>query len=196
VLPEPLVSAALGLPAVPGPELDAYIDAAARCIARHGLRRTRVVDIADEVGVSRVTVYRQLGTIDEAARLLLARELDRLSSAVAPRLWAAASSGEVVDVVVDAVVFAVDHPVLAKVLRDEADLVGAFVVAELRTLLERLRLLADPVLGRLAALGCAPALDAGDLADLLGRLLVTVVVSPPSEDLRSYLRRVLGALFG
>ena len=44
-----------GVPAVPPPTLDPYLDAAARCFARHGLRRTRVTDIADEVGVSRVT---------------------------------------------------------------------------------------------------------------------------------------------
>src|SRR3546814_4780239 len=69
--------AALGLPTLPSPALDPYLDAAARCFVRHGLRRTRVTDIADDVGVSRVTVYRQVGTVEDAARLLLARELDR-----------------------------------------------------------------------------------------------------------------------
>src|SRR3546814_7648091 len=84
--------AALGLPTLPSPALDPYLDAAARCFGRHGLRRTRVTDIADEVRVSRVTVNRQVGTVEDAARLMRARELDRLVTALVPQLLAADDS--------------------------------------------------------------------------------------------------------
>ncbi len=184
----------LGLPPVPDAELDPYLDAAAKCFARHGLRRTKVVDIAEAVGVSRVTVYRQVGTIDHAARLLLARELDRLLSALLPRLLSASTPEEIIEVIVDATTFAIEHPVLAKVLRDEPDLVGGFIVTELDTLLDRLRLLANPVLERLASLGVTPPLDLGDLADWITRVLVTLVLSPPQGDVGEHLRGVLGPL--
>jgi AcrR family transcriptional regulator len=185
---------ALGLPEVPGPNLDPYLDAAARCFARHGLRRTKVVDIADEARVSRVTVYRQIGDVDHAARLLLARELDRLLSALVPRLADSHDPDEVMAVIADAIRFAIDHPVLAKVLRDEPDLVGGFLVTEFDVLLGRLRLLATPVLDRLVRLGAPPAIDVVVLGDFVTRVLVTLVLSPPPGDVDAYLRALLGPL--
>src|SRR5579884_3492717 len=67
-----------GVPPVPPEELDPYLDAAARCFGRFGISRTRVPDVAAEVGVSRVTVYRQVGTVEDMARMLLARDMHRL----------------------------------------------------------------------------------------------------------------------
>jgi AcrR family transcriptional regulator len=185
---------ALGLPAVPGSDLDAYLDAAARCFSRHGLGRTRVVDIADELGVSRVTVYRQLGNVDHAARLLLARELDRLLSSLLPRVASASNADDVIEIIADAVRFAIEHPVLAKVLRDEPELVGAFVATDLSSLLDRLRLLASPLLARLGSIGIAPSIGLADLADWVTRVLVTMVLAPPPTDIGMSLRAVLSPL--
>jgi AcrR family transcriptional regulator len=191
---ESLAVDALGLPEVPGPDLDPYLDAAARCFARHGLGRTKVVDIAEELRVSRVTVYRQLGNVDRAARLLLARELDRLLSALLLRVAAAGDTGDIITIIADAVRFAIEHPVLSKVLRDEPELVGVFIVTELDSLLDRLRLLATPVLARLDALGIAPAVDLTDLADWVTRVLVTMVLAPPSAEVGAHLESVMGPL--
>lgn len=185
---------ALGLPEVPGPDLDVYLDAAARCFARHGLGRTKVVDIADDLRVSRVTVYRQLGNVDAAARLLLARELDRLLSGLLPRVAEADDVEDVVGIIAEAVRFAIEHPVLSKVLRDEPELVGVFVVTELDSLLDRLRLLASPVLARLGSLGITPAVDLTALADWVTRVLVTMVLAPPPGTVDAHLRSVLGPL--
>src|SRR3546814_18879186 len=55
-----------GVPPVPAVELDPYLDAAARCFTRFGITRTRVPDVAAEVGVSRVTVYRPVGTVERS----------------------------------------------------------------------------------------------------------------------------------
>lgn len=191
---ESLAVEALGLPEVPGPDLDTYLDAAARCFARHGLGRTKVVDIAEELRVSRVTVYRQLGNVDSAARLLLARELDRLLSALLPRVAAADDADDVVEVIADAVRFAIGHPVLSKVLRDEPELVGVFVVTELDSLLDRLQLLAAPVLARLDSMGVTPPIDLIALGDWVTRVLVTMVLSPPAVDVGEHLRSMLGPL--
>lgn len=183
--------AALGLPSVPGPALDPYLDAAARCFARHGLRRTRVTDIAEEVGVSRVTVYRQVGTVEDVARLLLARELDRLVTSLVSTLMAADDADGIVAVIASAVEFATEHPVLSKVLRDEPDLIGAFVIAELSTLIDRLLLLADPVVRRLADLDRGARFDIPVLAEWVARVVVTMVVAPPGEPPEKFLGKVL-----
>ena len=58
-----------GLPPPPDAALDPYLDAAAACFARHGISRSAVADIAKEMGVSRTTVYRQVGSIDNVVRL-------------------------------------------------------------------------------------------------------------------------------
>ncbi|HEX4903274.1 MAG TPA: TetR/AcrR family transcriptional regulator [Acidimicrobiales bacterium] len=188
---------ALGLPPVPSNVLDPYLDAAATCFARHGLRRTRVTDIAEEVGVSRVTVYRQVGTTEDAARLLLSRELDRLVNSVLPTLVAVEDADGIVTVIASAVDFAVNHPVMRKVLQDETDLVGAFVMSEFSTVLDRLLLLAEPVVRRLEVVAGARDLDVPVLAEWVARVVLTMVVAPPAvppeEFLRSVLRPLLAA---
>ena len=64
--------------------------------------------------MSRVTVYRQLGNVDRVARLLLARELDRLLSALLPPSRPQTIPNDVIEVIADAVRFAIEHPVLSK----------------------------------------------------------------------------------
>ncbi|MFP5579631.1 MAG: TetR/AcrR family transcriptional regulator [Acidimicrobiia bacterium] len=188
--------AALGLPTLPSPALDPYLDAAARCFVRHGLRRTRVTDIADEVGVSRVTVYRQVGTVEDAARLLLARELDRLVTALVPKLLAADDADGIVSVIASAVEFATTHPVLSKVLHDEPELVGGFVIAELPTLIDRLLVLAEPVVRRLADLDERARFDIPVLGEWVARVVITMVVAPPKEAPEEFLRKVLLPVLG
>lgn len=188
--------AALGLPTLPSPALDPYLDAAARCFVRHGLRRTRVTDIADDVGVSRVTVYRQVGTVEDAARLLLARELDRLVTSLMPKLMAADDADGIVSVIASAVEFATTHPVLSKVLQDEPELVGGFVIAELPTLIDRLLVLAEPVVRRLADLDERARFDIPVLGEWVARVVITMVVAPPREAPEEFLRKVLLPVLG
>lgn len=188
--------AALGLPPIPSPALDPYLDAAGRCFARHGLRRTRVTDIAEEVGVSRVTVYRQVGTVEDVARLLLARELDRLVTSLVPTLMSADDADGIISVIASAVEFATGHPVLSKVLRDEPELVGAFVITELPTLIDRLLVLAEPVVRRLADLDRSSRFDIPVLGEWVARVVITMVAAPPREPPEQFLRKVLLPVLG
>src|SRR3712207_9244997 len=57
----------------PPPSASACLDAAARCIVRDGLADTSVPDVARELGVSRGTVYRQVGPMPVIVRQLLRR---------------------------------------------------------------------------------------------------------------------------
>src|SRR3546814_14573596 len=75
-----------GVPPVPAVELDRYLGAAARRFTRFRITRTRVPDVAAEVGVSRVTVYRQVGTVEEMPGLLLARHRQPLLTPLHPAL--------------------------------------------------------------------------------------------------------------
>ena len=66
------------------------LDAAERCFERRGVRRTTVDDVAAEAGVSRVTVYRQVGNRDELVRAVLLRVTDRFIGRALPKVVAAA----------------------------------------------------------------------------------------------------------
>ncbi len=64
------------------------LDAAETCFARHGVRRTAIEDIAAEAGVSRITVYRQIGSRDEIVLRTLLRVTERFLERIRPRLLA------------------------------------------------------------------------------------------------------------
>src|SRR2546423_62340 len=53
---------------------DAVLDATVDCVARYGLAKTSLSDIAREMGVAPSTVYRKVGTVENAVRLVMARE--------------------------------------------------------------------------------------------------------------------------
>ena len=66
------------------------LDAAEQCFERRGVRRTTIEDVAAEAGVSRVTVYRQVGNRDELVRAVLLRVTDRFIERALPKVVAAA----------------------------------------------------------------------------------------------------------
>ncbi len=190
-LPSDPDGAASGLPDPPAPELDPYLDAAARCFARHGISRTRVPDIADELGVSRVTVYRRAGNVDAMARLLLARELHLIVDGL-PEVIAEHEGPQVVVAVVESVLAqALHHPVLVKVLTDDAEIIGPLLTQALPTLIERAVAGAAPLLEAAMASGEIARRDAHALAEWLVRLTITLVLAPPQGDLRELLEQLL-----
>ncbi len=176
----------------PPPELDRYLDAASRCFARHGLMRTSVQDVARELGVNRTTVYRQVGNVDQMARLLGARDLWRMFDALA----AGASVGiRTPEMIVIALEFVVSqgrsHPVLAKMLADEPHAVSIRVLGELPKVLTRLVDATAPLLASAMDSGAIARTDPRILAEWLVRLAVTLVLVPPLTDLRTFLEELL-----
>ena len=65
------------LPLPPDPALDPVLDAATECLARHGISKTTLSDIAREMGVAPSTVYRKVGSVDNVTMLVFAREAQR-----------------------------------------------------------------------------------------------------------------------
>lgn len=193
--PAPAVLSALptlaeGLPRPPA-SVDPYLDAAARCFARHGVGRTSVQDVARELRVDRTTVYRQVGNVTAMVRLLAGRELHRLLAELPDRLAGLHGPEAIVDLLVAVVEHGRDHPVLRKVLADEPELIGPFIVAELPMLIDLVAAAATPLL--------QAAMDAGELArrdpDLLAQLLVRMclplILAPPPGDVRQLLAETL-----
>jgi hypothetical protein len=85
------------LPGPPPASLDPVLDATVECIARHGLAKTSLSDIARELGVAPSTVYRKVGSVDNAAQLVMAREGHRLMVAM-PELIAGIEGPRVITV--------------------------------------------------------------------------------------------------
>lgn len=190
VLDFPAVAA--GLPPVPSAALDAFLDAAASCFARFGVAHTTVPDIARELGVSRMTVYRRLGSVHDALRSLLARELHHLVVHLAGRLDGAPPSPETIVELTEMVVrHAASHPVLKKALADEPELVGPVLLDSFSGIVDNVAVVATPLLAVAMEAGLVRRQDPVVLTDLLARITVSVVASPPRQDLRSYLDQVL-----
>jgi AcrR family transcriptional regulator len=180
-----------GLPSVPPPELDPYLDAGARCLARHGVSRTSVADVAREMGISRATVYRQVGTIDQLAVLLFAREVHRLLEALPEQVTGLSGVDAVIRMATLVTRFARDHPVLRKVLDDEPEIAGAHLVLGLPAVLDRVRPVVVPLLAAGIATGELADRDPEILLDWTVRLVTSVVLVPPPGEVGDYFDDVL-----
>jgi AcrR family transcriptional regulator len=182
---------ATGIPAPPPASLDPFLDAAARCFARHGIKRTSVQDVARELRVNRTTVYRQIGNVDEQVRLLLARDLHRLLASL-PGALSGASGPEAIVELLDAIVtYAREHPVLAKVLADEADLIGPFLVSDMPELVGRVAAAITPLLDAAMTAGVLARRDPVVVAEWVVRLGVSLILAPPPGDLSRFIAELL-----
>jgi AcrR family transcriptional regulator len=179
------------VPSPPPPALDPYLDAASRCFARHGLFRTSVQDIAQELGVNRTTVYRQVGSIEQMARLLLVRDAHRMLGSLAIQAMGASGPEVLVDLVETVVVQTRSHPVVAKLLEDEPRVVNTALFSDYPSVVARLTELVAALL--------KPAMDGGFLAkrdplvvaEWLVRIVLSLVLVPPRGDLGAFLAELL-----
>jgi AcrR family transcriptional regulator len=189
VLPLPQLSAAL--PPPPAPELDTYLDAAADCFARHGIRRTSVQDVARQLGINRATVYRQVGTTEQMVRLLMARELHELVEFLPTQLKTSDGPEVVVELMATVVDYATNHPVVVKVLNDEPELIGPFLVSDLPQVITRVATQMTPLLEFAMSSGVIARRNARTTAEWLVRTALTLVLAPPPGDVREFLAEML-----
>jgi len=165
---------------------DPYLDAFARLVQEKGLERTRVQDVADAVGVNRVTVYRQVGTVRDMTHLLFERELQRSLPDVAG--WASADDavGALVSLLADVVGVFRAHPVLTKVLEDEPHLLGPYLLRDLPGVLGRSAHVSEGLLTWAMESGRLARRDPARLGEWVARVLVTAVLSPPTGPLEEF----------
>lgn len=175
------------LPSRPDGTVDRYLDALTQVLLRHGLERASVADVAAELGVSRMTVYRQAGNVEQMVRLLISRELHRLMETVTPAVAAANDADGLVDVMADVIEFLRDQPVVRKVLVDEPAVIGTFLVLHLPILLRRTNAISGPLLETMMEDGRLARQDPAQLADWLSRVVVNTVIAPPPGPIRDHL---------
>jgi AcrR family transcriptional regulator len=180
-----------GIPTAPSDELDPYLDAAARCFVRYGVRRTSVQDVANELGVNRATVYRQVGTIDHQIRLLIARDLHRLLTELPGSLAGKSGPRAVIELMATIIRYASTHPVLAKVLQDEPEVIGPFLASDLPEVIARVTSALAPLLRAAMASSQIAQRDADLLAESLVRLGITLILAPPAGELDAFLAELL-----
>jgi AcrR family transcriptional regulator len=186
-----LAAVITGLEGPPRPEQDPFLDAAARCFARHGLQRTSVQDVARELGVDRTTVYRQVGTISQQARLLAARELYQLMASLPGRSPQPVGPAGVIEIMASVIDDVRAHPVMARLLADDTDTITLSTLVELPALLERVASGLAPMLALAMGAGSLAPRDPAILAEWIIRLVVTLVLVPPLTELRAFLSELL-----
>lgn len=189
VLAFPVLSERLPLP--PDPALNPLLDAAARCLARHGISKTTLSDIAREMGVAPSTVYRKVGSVDNVTMLVFAREAQRFLERLPATLASATGPRAVTTLMADAIQTLADDPVAAKILRDEGDWMGRMVTRQLDHLLAQGVEIAVPLLAATMAAGLIRTQDPERLTHWLLRIALAALVAPPPGDLQAALDDLL-----
>lgn len=184
------------LPPRPSPDLDRVLDAVERCLARFGLRRTSMTDIAREMGVARTTLYRQVSSLEEAMALMSSRRFHRFLD----ELVALSAEGLTVDtfihVIVRTVRTALADPIAQRVLNEEPDLVGKYLTnGSLTALAGNIIELLAPVLQLAMGTGLIRASDPKLAAGWIVRIVLSLGAVPPAdEDLERTVEFVLRPL--
>ena len=151
-------------------------DAALTCVARWGIGKTTLDDVAREAGIGRATIYRTIGGKGQVVRAVLVRETARLQAAVD---GAAAGADDLEDVVVAGVVtvarFLEQHDALRFLLEPEPDVVLPHVAFDrLGDLFALAAAFADPHLARFVP----DRAERVAAAEWLARVVLTYVFNP------------------
>ena len=160
-----------------GRSRDALVDAALRCIARWGLAKTTLEDVAREAGLSRATLYRALPGGGKGALLALVaeRELTRLEHAVGAAVDATETLDDALVAAVTTVARHLDgHAAFQFLLAHEPGLVLPHLAFHhLDALLARVRAVGGPLLDRFL-----PSDTAAELAEWVARFVISYTCSP------------------
>jgi AcrR family transcriptional regulator len=179
------------LPILPSRSLDPVLDATVTCIVRHGLAKTSLSDIARELGVAPSTVYRKVGSVENATLLVAAREGHRLLERM-PEVIAGIEGPRVITVfLAEAIRATASHPMVRRILDEESEWMGRLATRRLEDSLERSAEVAAPLLAQAIAAGQVRPQDPLALAHWIARIGMTCLVAPPPGDLLEALDRLL-----
>jgi len=181
------------LPPRPGPELDRALDAVESCLARYGLTRTSMTDIAREMGVARTTLYRQVASLEEAMALMSSRRFHRFLDELVELTAQGITAETFVLVIVRTVRSALDDPVAQRVLHDEPELLGHYLTSgSLAVLAEQIVELLEPVLDAAMSTGLIRTADPTMTAAWIVRIVLALGAVPaPDDELEATVRFVL-----
>ena len=97
----------------------------------------------------------------------------------------------IVDVLATVVAFGRNHPVLAKVVADEPELIGPFLVTDAPAMLDAIAALIAPILQAAMDAGELAQRDPHAVAQLLVRLCLSCLLAPPPGDVAAALSQLL-----
>lgn len=165
-----------------GPIEDRVVDAALRCIARWGIAKTTLEDVAREAGCGRATIYRTFeGGKGAVLRAVLRREIARLTAVVDDAVGGAATLDDlVVRGAVAAARFVRGHEALAFLLAHEPDAVLPHLAfSRMDRLFAGISAYAQPHLARFLPVEQVPA-----AAEWTTRIVLSYALNPsPGVDL-------------
>ncbi len=163
-------------PAGPTPQRVRIVDGALRCIARQGVAKTTLDDVARQAGCSRATVYRVFpGGKGEVLAAVADTETARLLSSIGVRMGEAGSLEEVlVAGVVEAARWLSDHRALQFLLHHEPEqLLPHLAFGHMDALLRFAARFTAPFLGR----WLAPH-EASRVAEWTARIVISYLMCP------------------
>ena len=181
------------LPPRPDADLDRVLDAVERCLARYGVKRTSMTDIAREMGVARTTLYRQVTSLEEAMALMSSRRFYRFLDEVVALSAQGISAETFVTVIVRTVRTAISDPVIQRILHDEPEILGDYLsTGSVAALAEQIASLLTPVLHAAMGTGLIRASDPAMAAGWIVRIVLALgVVPPPDDELEATVRFIL-----
>ena len=158
------------------------VEAAYACVARRGVAKTTVEDVAREAGMSRATVYRAFpGGRDEMVNATVAWATLEFFRRLYEHIQGADSLEEMME---RGILFAyrsiVEHEVLQRVMETEPDKLLPILTVESNRIREGIAAVLAPYL---EVRGLAPGVDLEDAADFLARMILSYISAPGRWDL-------------
>ena len=156
------------------------------CIARRGMAKTTVDDVAAASGVSRATIYRLFpGGKEELLRDTVGWEMDRFFLHLGEELGDAADFPEFLERALPLARRELrDHEVLQKVLETEPDRLNALITVQQHRVIGAIAAYFLPMLERDRDAGhVAPSADLPRCAEYVARLSLSLIASPGRHDL-------------
>ncbi len=179
------------LPLPPPASLDPVLDATVACVVRHGLAKTSLSDIAREMGVAPSTVYRKVGSVENATMLVAAREGHRLLERM-PEVVAGVEGPRIITVfLAESIATSARHPMVSRIVREETDWVGRVATRRLDDVLDDGAAVVAPLLAGAMASGHIREQDPLELAHWIMRIGMVCLVAPPPGDLLEALDALL-----
>ena len=172
------------------------LSGAATCVARYGIRKTTMGDIAREGGVAKATLYNHFRTKDDVLGALLTHEIEQLLAQVESAGGQPGTAEAIAAALTTAGAFVAEHPVLRHLAVAEPALVATLVTPTDNALWQRARSVCRERLSLAQAAGSLhPRHETEALVDSALRWVVSHALWPATpDDIRHAAHRLVHGL--